>query len=244
LPARPWDVLAMLLTRENLLSGELQRLVAQIEGIRTLSEEELQRSRALMLSRHAAGQDLWLFAYGSLIWNPAFHFVERRVARLHGYHRRFCLWTSLGRGTPERPGLMLGLDRGGSCAGVAYRIAADAVETELNVIWRREMVTGAYAPTWIRMRTTDGPIGAVTFLINHAHERYARRLCDEEVAAVVAVAEGRLGACRDYLFNTLQHLEDLGIRDHGLARVAQRVRQLRNGAETGESEQAIAGSAA
>src|SRR3954463_9282401 len=174
----------MLLTRENLLSGELQRLGAQIEGGRTLPEEELQRSRELILSKQPAGQDLWLFAYGSLIWNPAFHFVERRVARLHGYHRRFCLWTALGRGTPERPGLTLGLDRGGSCAGVAYRIAADAVATELDVIWRREMVTGAYAPSWVRARTSARPIGAVTFLINPTHERYAYRLHDEEVAAV------------------------------------------------------------
>ena len=79
----------------------------------------------------------------------------------------FCLWTALGRGTPERPGLTLGLDRGGSCAGVAYRIAADAVATELDVIWRREMVTGAYAPSWVRARTNARPIGAVTFLINH-----------------------------------------------------------------------------
>jgi cation transport protein ChaC len=222
----------MLLTRETLLSGEVQRWIAQVEGSRALSPEELDRSRERVLTRHQPGKDLWLFAYGSLIWNPAFHFAERRVARLYGYHRRFCLWTSLGRGTPERPGLMLGLERGGSCAGIAYRIAAEAVETELNVIWRREMVTGAYAPSWVRTRIGGQLVNAVTFLINRRHERYAHRLGDDQVAAVVAVAEGRLGACRDYLFNTLQHLEELGIHDHGLVRVAQRVRVLQRTAAT------------
>ena len=81
-----------------------------------------------------------MFAYGSLIWNPAFHFVERRTGLIHGWHRRFCLWTALGRGTPDRPGLVLGLDRGGTCRGVAFRIAAAAVDEELDLIWRREMV--------------------------------------------------------------------------------------------------------
>jgi cation transport protein ChaC len=217
----------MLLTRENLLTGELQRLVAQVEGVRPLTEAELAASREAILGRHQPGQDLWVFAYGSLIWNPAFHHVEQKIARLHGYHRRYCLWTWLGRGTPERPGLMLGLDRGGSCAGIAYRIAAETVEQELDVIWRREMVTGAYAPTWVRLRTEDGNLPAVAFVINHGHERYAPRLSDPEVAAVVSIAEGHLGACRDYLFNTIAHLEQLGLRDRGLERVASLVRELR-----------------
>jgi cation transport protein ChaC len=217
----------MQLTRESLLAGELQRAVAQVEGVHPLTEAELEASRASMLARHPPGQDLWLFGYGSLIWNPAFHHVERRIARLHGYHRRYCLWTWLGRGTPERPGLMLGLDRGGSCAGVAFRIAAKAVDSELDVVWRREMVTGSYAPTWVRLRTADGErIPAIAFVINHAHERYASGLADSEVASVVAIAEGRLGACRDYLFNTIAHLEALGLRDRGLERVAMLVREL------------------
>lgn len=217
----------MLLTREALLAGELQRLVAQLDGIRALSDDELRASLAATLARHPPERELWVFAYGSLIWNPTFHFVERRVARLFGYHRRFCLWTALGRGTPERPGLMLGLDRGGSCCGVAYRIAAEAVALETEALWRREMVTGSYRPTWVRVRDAQGTRPAITFVINDAHERYAQRLSDREVAEVVAVAEGRLGACRDYLFNTLQHLTALGLRDRGLERVAAVVSELR-----------------
>lgn len=217
----------MLLTREALLSGALQRFVATHGKVRILSEEELCCSRAQVLARHPPGADLWIFAYGSLIWNPTFHFVERRIGQIYGMHRRFCLWTPLGRGTPERPGLMLGLERGGSCQGVGFRIAADAVGTELDAIWRREMVTGSYCPVWVRLRTAEGPVDAVTFMINSRHERYAGRLRDDEVIDAVALAEGPLGACRDYLFNTLEHLEALGMRDRGLRRLAEAVKVRR-----------------
>lgn len=217
----------MQLTREILLSGELSRLVAAQEGASAMSAEDMRRSREQVLKHLAAGDDLWLFGYGSLIWNPAFHFVERQVARLHGYHRRFCLWTHLGRGTRERPGLTLGLDHGGSCGGVAFRIAADQVEAELDVIWRREMVTNAYRPTWVKLRMGGRMAPAVAFVINHHHTRYVGSLCDEEIATVIAVAEGQLGPCRDYLYNTVAHLEALGIQDRGLARLADAVRARR-----------------
>ena len=217
----------MQLTREVLLSGELSRLVAAQEGVSAMSADDMRRSRQQVLSRLPPGDDLWLFGYGSLIWNPAFDFVERRVARLHGYHRRFCLWTHLGRGTRERPGLTLGLDRGGSCGGVAFRIAAAAVEAELDVVWRREMVTNAYRPTWVKLRLAGRIVPAVAFVINHGHARYARNLCDDEIATVIAAAEGQLGPCRDYLYNTVTHLEALGIQDRGLARLAEAVRSRR-----------------
>jgi cation transport protein ChaC len=217
----------MQLTRESLLAGELMRLVAAQEGAGAMTAEDMRRSRDEVLARHPAGHDLWLFAYGSLIWNPTFHHVERQVARLHGFHRRFCLWTRLGRGTLERPGLTLGLDRGGSCSGVVFRIAAAAVETELDAIWRREMVTNAYSPTWVKVRARGRMVPAVTFVINRAHPRYAPALCDDEAACVIAVAEGELGSCRDYLFNTVTHLEALGIQDRGLARLAETVRARR-----------------
>lgn len=217
----------MQLTREVLLSGELTRMVAAQEGASAMSLDDMRRSREQVVARLSPGEDLWLFGYGSLIWNPAIHFVERQVARLHGYHRRFCLWTHLGRGTRERPGLTLGLDRGGSCGGVAFRIAADDVEAELDVVWRREMVTNAYRPTWVKLRMAGRMVPAVAFVINHEHARYARNLCDEEITTVIAVAEGQLGPCRDYLYNTVAHLEALGIQDRGLARLADAVRARR-----------------
>ena len=219
-----------MLTREQIRDGWVQRLVMSAGGpVRALSEDELRRSRETMLVAHPSDQDLAVFAYGSLIWNPAFHFVRRELAHVHGFHRRFCLWTSLGRGTPERPGLMLGLDTGGSCRGVLYTIAAAEIGSELEIVWRREMVTGAYRPAWVRARTAAGPRRAIAFLINHAHARYAGRLDDAAIVRAIATACGPLGACADYLFSTTAHLDQLGIVDRSLRRLSRLVREAQTG---------------
>ncbi len=215
--------LSILLTRENLRSGWLQRLIAT-GGYKALGEEELLASRRSVLDQHPPGQDLWLFAYGSLIWNPAFHYVERRIGAVHGLHRRFCLWTNLGRGTPDRPGLVLGLDRGGRCRGVLYRLAAAEFDTELEIVWRREMVTGAYRPRWVEAVTVEGRVRALTFVINRDHDRYARALGDDELIRTLATAQGALGSCADYLFHTASHLTQLGIADAALERLCTAVR--------------------
>ena len=166
---------------------------------------------------------VWVFGYGSLIWNPAFHFTDRVVGTVWGLHRRFCLWTHLGRGCPERPGLVLGLERGGSCRGVAYHIAPEAAREELDIVWRREMISDAYVPRWVSVRTPVATVRALTFTINHAHERYARNLSDEEAAVAIAGASGFLGPCADYLINTVDHLAELGIHDRPLERLRNRV---------------------
>jgi glutathione-specific gamma-glutamylcyclotransferase len=212
------------LTRDSIRGGIVQEMVRR-SGLPVLSLEALAESRARLLDRAPAG-DLWVFGYGSLIWNPAFFYAESRVALAHGWHRRFCLWTPAGRGTWQRPGLLLGLERGGACKGVAFRIRAPEVACELEVIWRREMVTGSYTPRWVRARTALGPLDAIAFTINRAHDRYAGRLGDEEVARVIAHATGNLGPCRDYLLNTVSHLEALGIRDRALERLRDRVLAL------------------
>jgi cation transport protein ChaC len=214
----------MALTRDQIRDGDVRRMIAEL-GItmRVLSEEELAASRAAALAGvHLAG-GVWLFGYGSLIWNPAFHFTDRLIGTVYGYHRRFCLWTHLGRGCPKRPGLVLGLERGGSCRGVAFHIAPEAVEEELAIVWRREMLSGAYLPRWVDVHTALGDIRAITFVINHAHERYARFLPDDRVAEVIATAAGRLGPCADYLINTVDHLAELGIHDRPLEKLRQRV---------------------
>jgi cation transport protein ChaC len=118
---------------------------------------------------------------------------------------------------------VLGLERGGSCRGVAFHIAPDAVADELAIVWRREMISGAYVPRWVDVHTALGEIRAVTFVINHTHERYARFLPDEEVAEVIATAEGFLGPCADYLINTVDHLAELGIHDRPLERLRHQV---------------------
>ncbi len=220
----------MSLTREQIQSGWVQKM-AQEAGhtMKVLTEEELAESRRGTLAS-APSKDIWVFGYGSLIWNPAFHFVERRIGTIHGYHRRFCLWTTLGRGSPDCPGLMLGLDRGGSCRGVVLRIAPEHVESELDVLWRREMVSNAYVPTWVRTTTEEGDVYAIAFTINRGHERYAEKMSDEKAAEVIARAAGRIGPCRDYLLNTVEHLDQLGIHDRAMKRLAERVKRQVAGA--------------
>ncbi len=219
----------MVLTRESLRDGTLRRMLEEAghHGLAMmLSDEERNASLRALLADHPAGADVWVFGYGSLIWNPAIHTVGRSMARLRGWHRRYCLWTVLGRGTPDCPGLMLGLERGGSCVGVAWRVAAADVPVELDILWRREMISGAYVPRWVAVETPEGAVRAVTFTINHAHPRYAARQDDDAVAQVVARATGPLGTCREYLENTVAHLRDLGIRDARLERIAARVAAL------------------
>ncbi len=218
----------VLLTRESIRSGQVHRLIAQ-HGVemRVLSANELEVSLRATLAGVDLSAGVWLFGYGSLIWNPAFHFTGRLTGRIWGYHRRFCLWTHLGRGRPERPGLVLGLEHGGSCQGVAFNIAPESAEEELEIVWRREMLSGAYRPRWVSVQTAVGRVQAIAFVINPAHERYARFLPDDQIADAIATASGWLGPCTDYLVNTVDHLAALGIHDRPLERLRDRVLALR-----------------
>jgi cation transport protein ChaC len=161
------------MTREAVLSGEIRKLIVAADpAAKVLSDEEHSAGVAAMLASRPDSGDVWVFAYGSLLWNPMIHFTEKRVATVHGFHRRFCLWTHLGRGSASAPGLILGLDYGGACRGLVYRIAKAEARQELELLWKREMVTGSYAPRWVRIVTHEGGRGwAVAFVINHAHPR-------------------------------------------------------------------------
>jgi cation transport protein ChaC len=233
-PAGP--LLRVPLTRESIQSGLVHKLIAE-HGLemRVLSADELAASRRKALAGADLSAGAWLFGYGSLIWNPAFHFTGRLTGRIWGYHRRFCLWTHLGRGRPERPGLVLGLERGGCCQGVAFHIAPGSVEEELEIVWRREMLSGAYLPRWVDVQTAAGKVRAIAFVINPAHERYAQLLSDDEIAQVIATASGWLGPCADYLVNTVDHLRALGIHDCPLERLRARVLALRESQRDGAS---------
>jgi len=218
----------MVLTRDAIRNGLVREMIERLAvPMPVLSDDELAASRRATLDGVDLSAGIWVFGYGSLIWNPAFHFAEQRLGRIFGHHRRFCLWTMLGRGCPERPGLVLGLERGGSCRGVAYRVAPDDVEHELEIVWRREMISGAYRPRLVPVHTAAGTVRAVTFVINHDHERYARLLPEDRVAEAIAGARGYLGPCADYLVNTVDHLAVLGIRDRPLERLRARVVALR-----------------
>lgn len=216
------------LTRESILDGTMHASVRAILGptVRFMTDAERAAQVGEILARAPRPERIWVFAFGSLIWNPTFDFVERRTARIHGFHRRFCLWARAGRGSPERPGLMLSLESGGSCTGVAYRLGRRSAATELDVIWRREMFTMAYRPVWTTAHTSKGPEPAIAFSVNREHERYVPALSDEAIARYLATGAGPLGRCCDYLFETTKHLRQLGLRDRWLDALEAKVRAL------------------
>jgi cation transport protein ChaC len=176
--------------------------------------------------RAGPGGDVWVFAYGSLIWNPLLHFAEKRTARIYGLHRSFCLWSRIGRGTPERPGLVLGLDHGGSCAGLVYRVEAAKARDELLLMWRREMSTGAYVPTWVRARTPLGAVWAVSFVVDRSLPSYAGRMDPAKVACNIRASVGLHGPCIDYFTHTAQGLAEHGIADPVMQAVGAAVEAL------------------
>ena len=211
------------ITRETLLDGTISALqeahTLTFRDTPHRSSDEMAMLLDEALAGHDMAQDLWVFGYGSLIWNPAFHYVEKRPALLQGWHRRFCLKLYLGRGTPETPGVMLALDHGGACKGVAFRIAAEKIREELGLLWLREMYGGAYLARWVNLCAGKERFRGMTFVINKAHPRYLKELSVEQTAALISTGCGALGTCREYLENTVQHLKELGLRDTGLSRI-------------------------
>ena len=215
------------ITRESILNGTIRRLVEQSgDDGRLMTDQERKQIVENMIETAPSLNSMWVFGYGSLIWNPALYFTEKKRGTVHGYHRRFCLWSTIGRGSPSRPGLMLGLERGGSCKGIFYKIDRREIRTELDIVFRRELITAAYRPTWVSARVLGkSPFKAIAFVINRAHNRYAGMLDDETVIQTIADAKGTLGSCSDYLYETVLQLENLGMPDRHLASIARHVRQ-------------------
>ena len=168
-------------------------------------------------------RDIWLFGYGSLVWQPRFEVAERRTATAHGWHRRFCLWQWWSRGTREAPNLMLALDRGGSCTGIAYRVPGPDVKSKVAELWRRELMGDGYRTRWLNLSSPEGPLRAVAFVANHETERYAGKLSDHAVADRLAAACGHFGSGAEYLLNTVAALERIGVRDGRLWRLQEMV---------------------
>ena len=221
------------LTREWLLKGELPALLAKLlPGVRVLTDEERRASLdAILAARPEHGDGVWLFAYGSLIWNPTIHYRARRLVRARDWHRSFCLYARAGRGTPENPGLMLGLKPGGACTGAAFRIEEALVEQELDVLWRREMVAEGYIPRWLTIEDAEGREigGAIAFTINPAGAAYCGDLPEAEVVRLLATARGGLGTAAEYLFNTRDGLRQMGIADEFVERLAELVEAAMKG---------------
>ena len=220
------------ITRESLLDGTHHARIRADQGshVTFMPDEERRVDVTKILAQAPQPERIWVFGYGSLMWNPAFHYVERHTARVHGFHRQFCLWSRGGRGSPKYPGLMLSLESGGSCTGVAYRVAPEAAATELDVLWRREMASRSYRPVWVNVHMRHGREPALVFAVNRAHERYVAGLDTETIARYIATGKGTNGDCCDYLFDTVDHLRELGIRDRRMEGLEQRVRELRTSA--------------
>lgn len=177
------------------------------------SDAEREARRLALLGPHL-DRDLWVFAYGSLMWNPGFRFAEVRVGRTPAHARRFCLLDNFGaRGTPERPGLQAALVPGGGCTGLAFRIAAAQADTESEVVWRREGIADTYTPLFLPVETAQGPVQALAFTANPQGRGIARDLTRAQEVEYIATGQGRFGTSRDYLENLAAQFAALGIDD-------------------------------
>lgn len=160
-------------------------------------------------------QQFWIFGYGSLMWNPGFDYVTKELALVRGFHRRLCVRSFVHRGTPEKPGLVLGLDRGGSCHGLAFRIDPGNWDETLAYLRAREQVTSVYLERNIRLTLVEhgGETEAVTYVVDRSHVQYTGKLEMAETTALIHQGEGVSGRCRDYVMNTVAHLREMNIHD-------------------------------
>jgi glutathione-specific gamma-glutamylcyclotransferase len=217
----------IVLTRELILSGKyLQSFEGVPTEIRWTPEQIAQSLHDTMLARPSGGE-LWLFAYGSLIWNPLFEVDERRVATIPGWQRSFCLRTVAGRASSATPGRMLSLVPGASTAGIALRLSSERIDEDLRVIWIREMVNGAYIPTWAPITLDDGTAKtALVFVANPDNALHADHADISEVAPFIAAATGPLGTNADYVKLLRSALHDREISDPYIEQLAKELEHI------------------
>ena len=214
-----------------MLNGDIARLIRNDQkSLRVMSDEERDELVQKTLDELGDETDLWVFGYGSLIWNPSLEFEERRSCTIQGFHRKFSFWTTLSRGSEEQPGLMVGLIEGGSCDGVAYRISHDKATTELDILYRREMSHFVYKPVWVEAlcKETQKTLNTLTFIVDTSNDKYAADLKQDEVISAIATAVGPLGRNCDYLFQLTEKLRELGFRDTGMEELAQQVAEYQS----------------
>lgn len=221
-------------TMKSNLRSKVDRAFLEKDGVRQavrdaghghllMSDHDVAASLAATLGLHPKEKPVWVFGYGSLIWNPLMEYAERRPARIHGFHRGFYLWSKINRGSPEIPGLVLGLDKGGSCQGMAYRLHDDKLDSELALLWRREMLMGTYRPRWVSAELEGRTVRAIAFVVDRKKPGYTGRLRDEQIVSIALKASGHYGSCADYLVQTAKSLEAAGIADQRLSRLARMV---------------------
>jgi cation transport protein ChaC len=216
-----------MLQRDFLQSDEFRAVLEALPEHIRWSAERIADSMQKTLSERPAGDAVWLFCYGSLIWNPVVHFVEREQAVLSGWSRSFSLGSRSGRGTTTRPGRMLGLEPGGETHGVAIRFDEGCLDDELRLVWGREMISGAYRPLWQPIDLADGRrVMSLVFVTDRAHPYWSEDASVQTVVPIVHSASGPLGTNADYALRLADALTDLRIRDGYIEAVASELRGI------------------
>ncbi|PWL00476.1 cation transport protein ChaC [Pantoea allii] len=216
-----------LLTREFLLKADCKTSFGDIEETLLWSCEQRAASLAATLACRPDHSPVWIFGYGSLMWNPVFEADEVASASLDGWHRAFCLRLTAGRGTASHPGRMLALKEGGITRGLAFRLPEERLHDELELLWKREMITGCYLPTWCELTLEDGRrVSALVFIMDPRHPLYEDDTCPQAVAPLIAAATGPLGSNAQYLFSLEEELTKRGMEEDDLIRLAHQVRAL------------------
>lgn len=198
-----------------------------------MSPEEKQQSFLETRAGRPSDEPMWIFGFGSLMWNPCFDYDIKTAAVLKGYDRKFHIWTTRARGTPDNPGLGLCLeDCAGACRGVAFRLVEGDVEAAWERLWEREMGSGIYRPVWVSLESEDHDrIVALTFVVNREHPHYAGPMPSERMADIMAGAKGSYGLCRDYLAGTIEEMRKLDVSDSDLEELLSRVDAIEGRAE-------------
>lgn len=229
-------------SRQDIANGLFQKLGeagAKAGVFKPLSDKEREASLQIFLASQPIPHEdkaIWVFAYGSLIWNPAFQYRHRCHARIYGFHRALCLLSPVGRGCVEKPGLLFGLDEGGSCCGIAYQIHPQHVEEELRILWAREMMGGSYRPVWLKAhlrsasncdcdsnQVTQMVKPAISFAIRQDTNRYYQGKNLDDMAGIIHRAKGELGSNRDYFDRTYQGLQAEKIGDRLVETIQQKL---------------------
>ncbi|RJT41189.1 gamma-glutamylcyclotransferase [Rahnella woolbedingensis] len=216
-----------MLTRDFLRNADCKTAFGSIDESMLLTPEQRAASLSCTLARRPDNSPVWIFGYGSLMWNPVFDSEEARPATLHGFHRAFCLRLTSGRGTHAQPGRMLALRDGGQTTGLAFRLPEDKLHEELELLWKREMLTGCYRPTWCELELDDGrKVTALVFIMDSSHPQYEADTDYQVIAPLIAQASGPLGTNAQYLFALEKELNNYGMSDDCMSELVKQVRLL------------------
>jgi cation transport protein ChaC len=219
------------ITRDFLQKADCKTAFGTIEESLLLSPEQRSASLDCTLRRRPDNSPVWIFGYGSLMWNPVFDSEEVQPATLFGWHRAFCLRLTAGRGTHSQPGRMLALKEGGKTTGLAFRLPEEKLREELELLWKREMLTGCYVPTWCELTLVSGQqVTALVFIMDSAHPLFEADTRYQVIAPLIANASGPLGTNAQYLFALEQELRNHGMQDDCLHELVDQVRLLQKAA--------------